>query len=155
MEPQHGLGDARTKELLLKKVDTLLNQGYLNSDLCILVLMNYFSIPKGLDDIRAVFDGTKSGLNGSLWVPWFGLPTVVDGMMRTINPYDWGANSDYGKMFYNFWLHQELHQYCGIDLSPLLTHHTCQTSCRLSTAGHGTLPISTVPVCAILLLVEV
>jgi len=85
MDPQHGLGDARTKEGLLKKVDTLLNQGYLDSDLCIQALINYFGIPKGLDDIRAVFDGTKSGLNRSLWAPpWFGLPTV-DRMMHNLN----------------------------------------------------------------------
>jgi len=36
----------------------------------------YFRVPKGLDDIRMVYDGMRSGLNTALWAPNFGLPTV-------------------------------------------------------------------------------
>ena len=28
------------------------------------------------DDIRIMYDGSKSGLNDVLWAPWFPLPTV-------------------------------------------------------------------------------
>jgi len=112
-----------TKGLLVGKVDKLLSCGYLDSGTEVRALMNYFSVPKGKDDVRAVFDGMKSGLNGSLWAPWFALPTV-DGMMHTLNPHYWGANNDYGEMFYNYWLHPELRQFCGIGLTPLPTLHS-------------------------------
>jgi hypothetical protein len=39
-------------------------------------LIFFFDIPKGLDDIRVVYDGTRSGLNAALRAPWFPLPTV-------------------------------------------------------------------------------
>jgi hypothetical protein len=39
-------------------------------------LTSFFAVPKGLDDIRMVYDGTKSGLNDVIWVPRFPLPTV-------------------------------------------------------------------------------
>ena len=38
-------------------------------------LTSFFGVPKGLDDTRMVYDGTKSGLNDALWVPSFPLPT--------------------------------------------------------------------------------
>ena len=28
----------------------------------------------------------------------------------------WGADNDYGEMFLNWWLHQVLHPFCGVDL---------------------------------------
>ena len=39
-------------------------------------IMFMFHVPKGQDDIRMVYDGSKSGLNKTLWAPWFALPTV-------------------------------------------------------------------------------
>jgi hypothetical protein len=39
-------------------------------------LTNFFSVPKGDQDICMVYNGTSSGLNDSLWVPSFPLPTV-------------------------------------------------------------------------------
>jgi len=39
-------------------------------------LTSFFSVPKGEDDIRMVYDGTKSGLNAAMWVPRFGLLTI-------------------------------------------------------------------------------
>lgn len=29
-----------------------------------------------VDEIRMVYDATKSGLNEAVWVPWFSLPTI-------------------------------------------------------------------------------
>jgi hypothetical protein len=36
----------------------------------------YFSVPSKADDIRMVYDVSKSGLNVSIWVPRFPLPTI-------------------------------------------------------------------------------
>jgi hypothetical protein len=91
--------------------------------------MNFFSIPKvtvyhedtGEDEvleIRMVYNGTSCGLNPVLWAPWFALPTG-DQMIRTLDVGYWGADNDYGDMFLNFWLHDELQRYCGVDLTTL------------------------------------
>jgi hypothetical protein len=48
-------------------------------------LIFFFDVPKGLDDIRMVYDGTKSGLNAAMWAPWFPLPTV-DSALRSVVP---------------------------------------------------------------------
>jgi len=48
-------------------------------------LTSYFSVPKGDQDIRLVYDVSKSGLNKSLWAPNFGLP-MVDTLTRGITP---------------------------------------------------------------------
>ncbi len=39
-------------------------------------LTSFFAVPKGVDDIRMVCDGTKLGLNDNIWVPRFPLPTI-------------------------------------------------------------------------------
>ena len=81
-------------------------------------LMFMFHVPKGDSDIRMVYDGTKSGLNASLFAPWFSLPTV-DSMVRWVIAGSWLADNDYGDQFLNFPLHPDLQKFCGIDLSQL------------------------------------
>lgn len=39
-------------------------------------LTSFFAVPKGEQNIRMVYDEMKSGLNDSLWAPWFALPTI-------------------------------------------------------------------------------
>jgi hypothetical protein len=63
-------------------------------------MMFMFDVPKG-DDIRMVYDGSKSGLNKALWAPWFSLPTI-DSMSRWVLAGSWLADNDYGDMFLNF-----------------------------------------------------
>lgn len=38
-------------------------------------------------------------------------------MTRTLDVGYWGADNDYGEMFYNFWLHKDLRRYSGVDLT--------------------------------------
>jgi hypothetical protein len=91
--------------------------------------MSFFSVPKvttydketGLEevlDIRMVYNGSSCGLNGVLWAPWFALPTG-DTMARTVGVGYWGGDNDYREMFYNFWLHQDIRRYSGVDLTAL------------------------------------
>lgn len=90
-------------------------------------LMSFFSVPKvtvyheetGTEevlDIRMVYNGSSCGLNAVIWAPWFALPTG-DQMIRTLDEGYWGADNDYGEMFYNFWLHADLRRYSGVDLT--------------------------------------
>ena len=75
----------------------------------------YFSVPKGGTDIRMVYDGTKSGLNDSMWAPWFALPTV-ETHLRFVGPETWLGDIDIGDMFHNFMLHEKVQKLAGIFL---------------------------------------
>jgi hypothetical protein len=79
-------------------------------------LTSFFAVPKGLDDIRMVYDGTKSGLNEALWVPRFPLPTV-DTLLRAVEPGTYMSNMDIGEMFLNFVLHESMQALCGVGLT--------------------------------------
>ena len=48
-------------------------------------LIHYFYVPKGLKDIRMVYNGTSSGLNDAVWAPHFGLPYVTH-TIRSLMP---------------------------------------------------------------------
>ena len=74
------------------------------------------------DDIRMVYDGSKSGLNDALWAPWFALPTI-NTMTRWTVAGTWLADNDYGEMFLNFPMHPDLQPYCGIDVTQFFPEH--------------------------------
>ena len=71
------------KAKVKEKVQKVLNKGYIElADIKMVeALMFMFHVPKGDLDICMVYDRTKSGLNASLFAPWFALPTV-DSMVR-------------------------------------------------------------------------
>lgn len=101
-----------------KVVEKLCNareKGYIDMGL-VYSLISFFEVPKGLTDIRMVYDGTKSGLNEVLWAPWFPLPTI-ESLLRSVEPGTWMADNDVGEMFLNFVLHESVQALCGVDLS--------------------------------------
>jgi hypothetical protein len=59
---------------------------------------SYFSVPKA-DDIRMVYDASKSGLNATIWVPRFPLPTIQT-HLRAVEPGTWMGDLDIGEMFF-------------------------------------------------------
>jgi hypothetical protein len=58
-----------------KKVVQVRKWGYISAG-TVVSGTHYFLVPKGLDDIQMVNNGTSWDLNNVLWAPWFGLPTV-------------------------------------------------------------------------------
>jgi hypothetical protein len=81
-------------------------------------LTSFFPVPKGKDDIRMVYDGTKSGLNDALWAPWFPLPTI-EMQLRSVGPGTFMGDIDIGGMFLNFMLHERIQLYAGVDLTTI------------------------------------
>ena len=79
-------------------------------------LTSFFAVPKGEDDVRMVYDGTKSGLNECIWVPRFPLPTVAT-HLRAVESGTFMGDMDVGDMFLNFVLHESMQALCGIDLT--------------------------------------
>jgi hypothetical protein len=113
---QKGTLNTTRSEMIRTKLDTIRDKGYVE-DGQILSLMSYFDVPKGEDDVRMVYDGTASGLNGTLWAPWFPLPNNSC-LLRALEPGYCMADNDVGEMFHNFMLHKDLRQFCGLDFSP-------------------------------------
>ena len=101
----------KVKEKLTKvRARRYIAKGYVVS------LTSFFSVPKGDTDIRMVYDGTQSGLNESMWVPRFGLPTI-DTHLRAIEEGTFLADVDVGDCFLNFPLHEKLQHLAGVDLT--------------------------------------
>jgi len=110
-----------TKRQVKEKIDAVIDKGYvkhLDEGQQVSSLMYMFHVPKGTDDVRMVYDGSKSGLNKALFAPWFYIHSV-DMMCRSLLPSYWCADNDYGEQFLNFNLHPELQKYCGVDLTQL------------------------------------
>jgi len=99
-ERQRRHKDPEVKRKEKKKIDKARKHGYIVTKFVGITrsFMHFFSVPKGDDDIRMVYDGSRSGLNEVLWAPWFALPTVTS-MCRTIDVGYWCADNDFGEMF--------------------------------------------------------
>jgi len=74
-------------------------EGYIAPGL-VMALMFFFDIQKGTDDICMVYDGTTSGLNNSLWCPWFLLP-MIDSLLQCVEPGTLMCDNDIGEMVLN------------------------------------------------------
>ena len=86
-----------------EKVQKVLDKGYIElADIKMVeALMFMFHVPKGDLEICMVYDGIKSGLNASLFAPWFALPTV-DSMVRWVVAGSWLADNNYGDQFLHY-----------------------------------------------------
>jgi hypothetical protein len=107
--------DDNTRALMALKLEKVIKRGYVKKGL-VKSLIKYFSVPKGVDDVRMVYNGTASGFNDSIWVPNFGLPTI-DTLIRGTGPTTWMVDLDIGDMFLNFMLHKAARPFVGIDVS--------------------------------------
>ena len=108
--------DPLSKKLIEEKLQKVVDRGYLDNEQMVVSLTSFFSVPKGDADIRMVYDGTKCGLNGSVWVPRFYMPTLRS-HLRTVVEGTHMCDVDIGEMFLNFMLHPSLRILCGVDLS--------------------------------------
>jgi hypothetical protein len=118
--PQRVEKDERVREQVRQKLENVRFKGYIASG-TVSSLTGYFAVPKGTDDIRMVYDATKSGLNSALWVPSFSLP-AAEALLDLLSSSSWMADLDMGEMFLNFPLDLKVRPYCGIDLKPYLGH---------------------------------
>eukprot|EP00986_Skeletonema_menzelii_P007431 scaffold2926_cov176-Skeletonema_menzelii.AAC.1 len=91
-KPQRKAPSSETQELMNAKVNKVRWRRYIClGPVCSLTHM--FSVPKGLHDIRMVYDGTKSGLNDCLFAPHFSLPVMAHTLRSLLKGY-YGADLD-------------------------------------------------------------
>ena len=63
--------------LVQKKIADVWAKGYITKEMEEVVsVMSFFDVPKREEDIRMVYNTTSSGLNATVWEPWFCFPTV-------------------------------------------------------------------------------
>ena len=105
------------RDKLQKKVAKPVLRDYI-SDGYVKSLTGFFQVPKGEDDIRVVYDASKSGLNEALWAPNFFLPTV-DTVLRSSGLTTFYGDIDLGEMFLNYFLDEKLRPYAGVDLTEI------------------------------------
>ena len=69
--PQPPYDDKEIQQKVKEKIQRVIDNGYVElPDIEeVELLMYYFHVPQGEDDIRMVYDGSKSGLNKSLFAP--------------------------------------------------------------------------------------
>jgi hypothetical protein len=82
LTPQQLPKDPADIPKVMEKLCVAREKGYIDVGL-VCSLISFFEVPKGMTDIRMVYDGTKSGLNELLWVPWFPLATTVDSILHS------------------------------------------------------------------------
>jgi hypothetical protein len=118
MKPQPTFADDGVRERVKPKIEKVIKRRYMarvTTGLRLKSLIKYFAVPKGIDDIRIVYDGTASGLNDSVWAPSFWLPTI-DSLVRALDADSWMADRDIGDMFLNFQLHESVWPFAGVDI---------------------------------------
>jgi hypothetical protein len=125
LQPQRGERDKDVGSKVKQKLDNILAKGYISKG-TVTSLTSYFAVPKGSDDIRIVYDATRSGLNKVLWAPSFPLPSV-DTLTDMVEPTSWMADLDMGEQFLNFPLDVQLRASCGIDVRPYLAPNSKST----------------------------
>ncbi len=114
--PQPYEKDVQLRNQVTKKLHTVQERGYIAPG-TVKSLTSYFPVPKGPDDIRMVYDGTKCGLNHVVWAPWFALPTIEE-HLRAVTVGTYMADLDVSEQFLNFILSEDLQPYAGVDLTP-------------------------------------
>ena len=102
-------------------------RGYITLVDDIRFLTHFFLVPKTWkvvdgkqvpDDIRMVYDATRSSLNQAIWAPWFPMPTIIS-HLRSVVARTFMSDCNVGEMFLNFMLELKLRPFVGVDLTCL------------------------------------
>jgi hypothetical protein len=81
------------------------------------LLLLFFAVPKGMEDVPIVYNGMGLGLNDFIWVPIFPLPTLK-AMLYAVNKDTLlVGDMDIRERFLNFVLHESSQALCGMDLT--------------------------------------
>ncbi len=131
-DTQPEIADPKIRAMAKDKILKVLQQRYLlTTGIKVKSLIKYFSVPKGDDNVRMVYDATAKKLSECVWVPTFWLPTI-DSLVRALDKYSWMTDRDIGNMFLNFQLHRSVAHSPG-----LICHHCMMRRRRLDHGGRS------------------
>jgi hypothetical protein len=118
-EAQSLISDPAIQANAKEKIGKVVRRRYLvTKDIIIKLLIKYFAVPKGDDDIRIVYNTMANRLNKCVWAPSFWLPTI-DTLVHALDENSWMTDRDLGYMFLNYQLHSLAMPFTGVDLSLL------------------------------------
>ena len=114
------------KRVLRDKILKMWRKRYVDVPPCKLSsAIMYFAVPKGEEDWQIVYHAGANGLNDSVWVPSFWLPTI-NSLLRIVDESSFMEDRDIGEMFLNFELHFATRRFTGVDVEPLeFTEEEC------------------------------
>ena len=92
--------DPKLRKLYVEKIRRIILANYIMPGF-VKQDIRCFGVSKGDDDIRLVYDGTKSEVNSLVWVPNFFLPSSIS-LARMLMPNTYQMDEDIGEMFLNF-----------------------------------------------------
>ena len=115
--PQRPVADAQMALKMATKIHKVVGRDYIGAGR-VTSLTGFFGVPKGTDDIRMVYDASKSGLNDVVWAPNFSMATA-DSLLDLLDCRSWQTDVDLGEMFLNFPLDVKIRPYAGVDLRTL------------------------------------
>jgi hypothetical protein len=113
---QRDISDEAAKLQVIARLMKVCTWGYISARM-VKSLMEFFEVPKGINDVRLVYDGSVSGLNLLIWVSRFSLPTSIRTHLWAIDENTYMTDANIGEMFPNFILHQELQTLARVDLT--------------------------------------
>mmetsp|Transcript_22371 Transcript_22371/g.34534 ORF Transcript_22371/g.34534 Transcript_22371/m.34534 type:complete len:94 (+) Transcript_22371:1253-1534(+) len=88
---QCSIGDETLREELRNKLEKVVNRRYVvEAVISLKLLIKYFPVEKGEDDIRMVLDATANELNDAVWVPSSGYRRLSPGSDLWTKPLDDG-----------------------------------------------------------------
>lgn len=111
--------DIKHRNQLKEKIEKVVKRRYIATGF-VKSLTGFFAVPKGVGDIRVVYDGTKSGLNDAIWTPSFFLPTIRS-VLNHANEETFYGDIDIGEMFLNYFLDPVLRPWAGVDVTELFS----------------------------------
>ncbi len=116
------IGDLGIRSKTKDKIEKVIRRRYLlpagTPGVGIKLSIKYFTIPKGEDDVRMVYNATANKLNKAVWVPKFWLPTM-NTLVRNVGCNLWMTDCNVGDMFLNYQLHYKVWPYTAVELTCL------------------------------------
>ena len=89
--------DPVMKAQLIEKLQKARDRRYIGPGV-VTSLTSFFGVGKSEPDVRPVYDGSVSGLNESIWMPRFALPTISS-RLRQVEAGTFMCKLDAGEMF--------------------------------------------------------
>ena len=114
------------------KLNSVRDKRYIRLNEKVKSFTNFFPVSKtmkitdsaeSIDKICMVYGATKSGLNETVWAPWFFLPTVKS-ELRDIKADTVMYDCDVGEVFINFMMKTRLRPHAGVYLFQLYPEET-------------------------------
>lgn len=114
LPPKNNVEKVLLKKIMLIKFwkEDYVDSGHISS------FVPLFWVPKGLDDVRVVYNGAKSGLNKVMWAPNFPLPNDEQ-LLRMKVSNTWNVDLDVSDHFLDLMIPNILSSSVGIDLTPI------------------------------------